>query len=404
MKQPIVFYYPSRVLGGAELLFVRVARALSERGLDVYVVDYLDGVQAQQLANTTVKLLEVRGWQRVRIPKQAILITPLSSIRRAARRCIFPADTKVLLWSLHPMNICALFRHYDDIGRVERNKHLVLKQTQPKAFQIVQCVLRLARDQGGLWPMDEPNRLALEDTLDFELPETYLPVPIEDVNLRSVRQPDTPPRLTWLGRVSHDKICALLRVIDDAEAFATAENIQLRLDVIGEGESLGQLRDRVVSLNHVQVVELGVIKGKELEHYLATVPDLVFAMGTSLLDAARVAVPSVVADPSLELIATGLPYPWLFELDRFSLGRIVTQYDPPRTGRVFADLIACVSDNVGRRDLGRECRSYFEQHHQVDTVVKNLINIMSDCRFTYSSLKKSRILLPHHLYPILLWI
>jgi hypothetical protein len=99
--RPAVFFYPSRILGGTEVLFTRLAAYLhAQHTLEVSVVDHADGVVISGLTGTRVQRLEMGE-----VPRDACLVVPVSHVRHACRSMRMQPDTRLMLWGLHPHNL-----------------------------------------------------------------------------------------------------------------------------------------------------------------------------------------------------------------------------------------------------------------------------------------------------------
>lgn len=105
MIQNIVFYYPSKIIGGAELLFIRNAIKLSiDTEYPIYYVDYSDGISVGLLQKSSVKLIEYKGCKTV-IPSKSLLVAQLNQISNYDSLLKKSDNVRFLFWSLHPLNL-----------------------------------------------------------------------------------------------------------------------------------------------------------------------------------------------------------------------------------------------------------------------------------------------------------
>jgi hypothetical protein len=160
----ITFYYPSRIVGGAEWLFVRMARALSDiQGYQISVVDFQDGFLKSKLSKSKVHFIENNPKNRAKIVENAILIVPISHIRFANKDLDLPDATRVLLWSIHPHNILYLLVNAEWLYNFNVQQIECLSRNLfPKALSRVQNAVRLAQEKFGLVVMDVENQQSIE--------------------------------------------------------------------------------------------------------------------------------------------------------------------------------------------------------------------------------------------------
>ena len=74
MKKNITFFYPSTIVGGAEYLFIRLAKHLAHLGHDVSVVDLKQGFLSRELQDTPVQLIPYEKDIPIVIPENTHLI------------------------------------------------------------------------------------------------------------------------------------------------------------------------------------------------------------------------------------------------------------------------------------------------------------------------------------------
>jgi glycosyltransferase involved in cell wall biosynthesis len=360
---PIVFFYPSRVVGGVETLFTRLARALSERGREVFVVDYPDGVQAGWLAGSAVKMVPFEPDRAAPVPDGSIVVTSLSNYYRVLREIRFADATRLVLWSLHPDNATALLPPVPGPGALR-------PFVAPQDFLLARRTLRTLAARGAMLFMDGENREGTERHLRMRFPSPAM-VPVVIPASRTVRsrtRADGPLRLGWLGRLAPDKSTMLIHLLGDLAADAARTGRRYELGVIGDGPARALVEARLPDPARVAVRLEGTVTGDALEEKIASF-DLLFAMGTSALEGARLGVPTILADTTtLPVVPAGLRYRWLFEATDFSLGFSI--HHPrglPTRPHALADVLEAVESPANRDALGKRALSYFLENHELET-------------------------------------
>ena len=330
----IVLDYPSRVTGGAEWLFVRLANALAANGRRVAVIDYPDGFLAQHV-DSAVELIALRG-DRIALG-DSVVIVPLSH-HRLLRHLETDARTRVLLWSIHPSHATSL---------LPRGQRGLARRTRPATVAALLHPVGLQQLRRHLRKLGRANALAFMDTPNLDafnalyptpgLDDRTIPVPIASPEPRAPRTPGSLLRFSWIGRLSGEKVPALLRVLADLEALRLSP--APIFEVIGAGPDADRVELAASGAAHLRVSLLGEVAADAFPDALSGT-DLVFAHGTSLLEAARLGVPAVVTDPSNVAVGGNLPYPYLDELPGFGLGRVLTDHSPPTAGQPMSRIVA----------------------------------------------------------------
>jgi glycosyltransferase involved in cell wall biosynthesis len=381
--RPIVFFYPSRILGGTEVLFTRLAAHLhAQHMLEVSVVDHADGVVISGLTGTCVQRLEMGE-----VPRDACLVVPVSHVRHACRSMRMQPDTRLMLWGLHPHNLRWLFPGHE-LWRFLTDAQLpnTLRLMYPRAYRAVRNSLNLSLKHGGLAVMDGENHRALQEAFKLDGVVPYLPIPLPEAPDFAITHGS---RLVWLGRISEDKICALERVLNDAEAYAQMRQTRIEVDVIGSGPSITRLHKAARRWPDLNLRLLGTLTGQALENHLRCAAQVVFAMGTSLLEAARLGLPAVLVDVSFEPLPEGLPFRWAFQIEDFTLGQLVSRCHPPTQGVRFPEIMHALSNATERERIARACHAHVKTHHSITNIGARAAQLFESSQLRVSMLRQT---------------
>jgi hypothetical protein len=361
LRPSITFLYPSRCIGGAQLLFARLAEEIASKKLGrVSIVDYEDGFIRSYLKNcssvTFIQYIESKTEL-----KDTTVVVPLSHLvelrymlTRSSLNCNY------LFWSIHPDNI----------------KH-ILYGTGRRCFwkkERARALLNSLSNQGHIIFMDEANQRACKKEVgDFHC-TNFMQIPISIVSPLKfrVRKIRDEVALAWLGRVAYDKINSLKKIIKDISISQC--QVKIKLHIIGSGSKEKELQD-FAAIHGVQLHCAGVLQGRELHDYLTENIDIGIAMGTSCLEIGALGIPIALIDYSIYELPDDANYDWLYETKNFTLGNDA-RWGITR-GKKLIDLIELVRKDHSN-DIGVKCFEYVHSFHSLPHVAKKLITYIGE--------------------------
>lgn len=351
----ITFLYPSRRVGGAQLLFIRLAIELSRYdNLLVNVVDFPGGYLESELKgyDRITILPYIEGY--VEISNEMVLVTPLSNLADLKHLVNGNfAKIKVLLWSIHPSNLDFVFNAN---GRKWFGDKKKLKE-----------IIKNISDAGNLIYMDEANFLAVKELLAINKQPEYLQIPIEIKDYISTVKIETDKlNIAWLGRVSYDKVYSIMKIVDEIKSLVDRDKVVFH--VIGTGEKFNEL-ESYLKESGINYVLPGTLVSDELSAYMIENIQLGVAMGTSCMEFAARKIPVFLIDYSEEKFPNEIKYNWLFETQYYTLGSHVNS--ATYRNHVFVELLNQYKNDV---TIGEQCYQYVENNHDIKKVAVKLIS------------------------------
>lgn len=365
----IVFYYPSRSVGGAQLLFVRLANLLALNPLvDVYVVDYVDGFLKSKLKGG-VSYLPIDEFKPLNGMNDACVIAPLSMILSLKGFLENSDSFNYLFWCIHPENTVDVLRGAQRLKFLGRYSDTIVKIFNIKQFFCLRRDIKAHFRKEEVYFMDLPNLQRTEGFYRIKLGvDKFLPIPVYIPEENFFLKPSIKDKFNvlWLGRLSRDKIYSLLYV---ARKLEENRSYDICLHVIGDGDYKRYLTSfKVERLQLVLHGETNVdnIYDFIIENKIA----LAFGMGTSILDIAKYSVPSLIIDPSYTDISSGYKPRWLHQTKNFNLG----SFEHNEDGQEFNSMLeAVVNDRLN--SIGRKCREYVSGNHCIKKVSGTILSL-----------------------------
>lgn len=359
----ICFYMPSRIVGGCEFLFLRIADYLAQNvNNKVYYIDYKDGFVKKTLKKTNVKFINYSDNKKIyKIEDNCIVITPITL---AFNLPIFKnQNIKFLFWNLHPENINWL------------------KNTSKMSFSQVANFLKLLSNTTGLLNQDiVPYSKA--KTYYEKCSKNYLPALLNNSNFRIKKSLIKPKELnlTWLGRLDNDKIYSLINLLDNLKNIQIDKKIKMH--IIGDGNAKEKINLDLYK-DYMDIDFTGVIIGDELNTYLQNNTDILFGMGISMVEAEKLGIPAVLTFLTFEKVNTNefvftkdLPYALVGCDYKFN-------HVPLRKKSIEEVLEALVNET---EILSIASRKNFEENFLIDNKIECLINYCNNCIFTQEQL------------------
>lgn len=364
----IYFYYKNNIVGGAEFLFIRTANFLSQsRNIKVGYIFKTMEKSCLELLNNNVEKIIVPDSNCIVLPENSTIITNPTLLYRMPQ--IKSKNTFLLFWILHP----------DDFYRIcfWLANPIVRRDTINRAKTMI--------DLNALIAMDEATRIAFKNFSSYDLDDKHIiPVMLEDYPSPPLKQKlinEQCLNIGWIGRLSDDKIYALINLMDNLEKINIHKKVKLH--IIGKGDSEHLLK----KYDNFEVIMLGTIKNQDLSSYIENNLDLVFAMGTSMLEAEKCAIPAVMVFYILKESAENR-FLWTFKLKNYTLGyspefKLVPENEIMTLEQIINDFLA----NIPQRS--KQAREHFESF-LMEKHINKLLDCVNQTSYSPSTLKKEK--------------
>ena len=286
MKYKIVFYFPWQEISGGPNYLSTLANALAnDNNYEVYYIDYPEGL-TNNLLSKSINRINYEEPFSFPIQDEVTLITPIYC---ASHIPLLHPNSKVLFVNWHNYCIQALL----NVWRLDEKN--------------LQQFLWMIYKKNAVFFLDRAHWMAQNEWIkpkgSYCFLEQYVPGQISVRNNHIKREKTTSEgiNLAVLGRLSNDKIYAVLNLLQEIEKLP--QELQKNIYVIGDGPGRSLLENYRIKSN-LQLYLIGTITGKELETFLIEQIDVLFGMGLSILEGGAVGLPSVIIPHGIKPFST----------------------------------------------------------------------------------------------------
>ncbi|MBR6721937.1 glycosyltransferase [bacterium] len=357
----IIFFLPSKILGGYETCFFRWAKFLSEKLCqNVYFIDYKDGICTNELAKSKVKLIKYKDGKILNLPAHSVTILPITWAYQF--KLSFLKNTKFLFWVAHPKALTWL---------ACRSK---------KSIKFLEKFIKNADKYKAIKCMDLSCKNSIRNV---DLSERYLPVFVPSTNLKASRNLINGQEINigWLGRLDKDKINSLLNILENYNNYETSK--KKIIHIIGSGTE-----ENLVKPEHYENIEiklLGRVMNKELDNYMINNVDILFGMGASLLEAAKLNIPATLVKIS-DIQFDDNKYILLSNLNSYILGYIQDDDVATCKKNTIDEILDDIYINCKKEELGDFCYKYYQKYHSLEYSVFCLMQSLTETKYSWGRL------------------
>lgn len=369
-----IFSHPSKAAGGVQSLIINLTSELVARGFEVIVVDRTNGFIRENL--------ELKG-----IPFNFCSIDSVKDLHTIVK----PSDiyvsfgnfetdfhiikdllVKIYYWQVHPDFLSLVFR--------------IRKSTIPTRFQIKNPLTQFLRNRlykqlishNAMCIMSESHLKFARSSERDSLINNILQIPVDNIptHLTQARKPDGNLNIVYIGRPQDWKILPFLVVLRDLNSLNKSLKTKIKLFVVTtEKEMFQQFIEKHKIDNCLDIEYVLGLSVDSLELFLTGNADLVFSMGTSLLESSKFGIPSVFADA---IFMNDLPktykYRWLFETNGFNLGNPIYNEHDILNGNSIHALIISILESEYLDSIRSSCYNYVRDNHSIASITNEFIN------------------------------
>lgn len=392
----IIFCFPYKGVGGVSVLFLRLSNLLQKlTGKNVYLLDYADGYMALHNQNNQVSLLKYSDDIKTEIPEDSLVILQSMTPWSIFPQISFRADTKLFFWNCHPFNLVPLMpgirnwiAQYPKLIWFSHKTILLPYNLILKKFYSILITTK------SIAFMDIDNLEMTEFVLSQKLyNSSFLPIPVDvpKQNLWVTNSPNLKDKALncgWIGRVADFKHTILKRTIIELKKFAESNKKQIHFTLVGSGEYIHELDSELSSTEYFKYTLVNEVPPQNLDSFILSKFDILFSMGTSALESAKLGVPTVLLDFSYGPVSEFYSYKFIYDTKGFSLGKVITSELCSRKNSI--DSILAETLNQPEK-VSEKCYNYTLQNHDIQNIGAELLNKVSQSELTYGTLLNNGI-------------
>jgi len=390
--QKLIFCFPyNKGAGGVNMMFMRLASHLHKLGHSVALVDYVDGDMAKN-KDEHIELIPYYDEKEVVIPENSIVIfqsmTPWS---------IYPSlkmsdDTKLFFITTLPANfypvLPGFLRNLMYEGKTVAKFiwHTILSSEYRKSKHFLKLIEQ--KDSHAILDTDIVCNLQKSLNVKMENPN-ILPLFSQDVESNLYLKEDKKTdiiELGWVGRLADFKINILNHTIKNAFEYANKMKKKINFVVVGDGEHENELIN--LESEYFTMTKISHIKPSELNEFMLGL-DMLFAMGTTALDGAKMGLPTVRLDYSYSEIPLEYKYKFFHEVQGYSMGEKIESKCFTNGLHDFSDLMSVFDQD--KKQLSEMGYDFYKSHHSIDSSAKLLISYIQKSTMKWSDLTHNNL-------------
>lgn len=335
-----------------------------------------------------MNLIHYTKAQKIDIDYDTLLISSALFFYKLFDAINFSDKAKILFCSLCPTDIIATaFPLALRLGKCKKAcVKKVLKSIFTRQYNSMKKLLKLIDKNNGLIFQDGINFETNNYCFELNLKEKkFLPIPVNPSEIIANTEliNENALNIGWLGRLVDFKIYSLLKIMEDADEYSLKQNITVNMHIIGSGDKQDIAKNYPIKSKKLNLIFLNILVEEDLNKYLAENVDILFAMGTSCIEGAKLKLPSVLVDAGLSYFPDDYKYKWLYETLDYSLGEYVEDLQS-QNNHSFKDLI-----NQKKLEEGIRCYDYYMLNHTIENSAKLIIDYANRCTLDINMLKKA---------------
>lgn len=330
-------------MSGGPIFLTQLAKKMADRGeYEVFYIDFKCGPAVKLLEGTNVRIIEFHDEVRFHFFMNEP-ITIVLPIYWGARVPIMHPESKILFFNWH--NLCVP----------------VLKANLRATYEYLKPFLRVISNNNAEFFCDKAHWKAQEEFgVPFE--ERYVPIVIpnrerkSDGKLISAEQRN----IAILGRLVEDKVYSVIDLLRNISKLE--DSILTKVYIIGDGEFKEKITEQTFRDN-IKLIFCGTMTISDIDMLLCEKADILFAMGTSVLEGAAVGIPSVIIPNDVKAFQCDR-YTYLYESIGYLLGWGPDQIDALNVcTHSMKEILDDVYCRKKKKQIGDACRRYLMDNH-----------------------------------------
>ena len=393
IKDPIIFFFPYYKVSGVPVLFLRFAKALSDMGRNIFIVDFEDGYMHKKLKdNKNINFIIYQKKSTVSFPRNSTIIFQSILPETLPKNLLFDSSHKIIFWTLYQANFIQTIIPIDRIKNFQYSKPSFFKFFSKTFFK--SHTNRL---------IDMINKMHSKDALFFMSQDTFdftyrfldlnfsnpklMPVCINPINKHVGFHREAIKNkinILWVGRLDDFKIHILNYFINSLNQSKYLKSHKLHFTIIGDGAHL--FKEPINQNRNLTIEHLKKVDHDQLKNFIKN-SDMFAGMGTSALEAARYGIPTICLDFYYKKIEFHYPLQWIYKKNKFDLGSLIQPevFKKNTNNQLDSRLFEIIED---RKAISEKTINYFYKNHSLNNFISTFENAVNNSSFYYTDFDK----------------
>ena len=407
MENSICFYFPYHEDSGVPVLFYRMANAVAQKRLDISisVIDFENGAMARNLLPlSNIHLIAFQKNKKVSPPKGSVLVMQTFVPYYWPNELDLDSDQKIFFWNLHPQNLIPSLLPIPFLRELPMNNFWVYQfcsKFYKNLFSNLRAYVQLLQVKEALCFMDKSNLDFSEKYLftNIEI-QQFLPVPTVsssvELNFNEKRSLKATINVGWVGRLCDFKSYVLVYTINKLSDISHRfDNKKFVYHIVGDGPFLDYIKNNIKLSENVSVVFHGSMPHNKLDNFINENFDIMTAMGTSALEGAKLAKPTILLDFTFKKIEKDYLFREIHNTVGFDLAHNITSKDYKIGNDTLFEIVNEIILDYPLHAL--KAFEYYQNNHSIEKVQEVFINKALNTKLAFSMidpsiLKKSKLL------------
>lgn len=390
----ITFYFPYMEDSGVPVLFYRMANSLAKENSDlrISVIDYENGVMARNLLKLpNLVHIKFEPGKEVTLPTQSILVMQSFVPYYWPKELVLKSYQRLFFWNLHPQNLVPSLLPVPYLRDIPFNNFGVYKfmsNFYPELMTRLREFIKVLIKHKALYFMDSSNLNYTSKYLFHEIEAAdFIPVPAEfNINHIDVEDPILEGDILnvgWVGRLCDFKSYILVYTINKLAEIATQiTGKKIVFHIVGDGPFMQYIKDNITPVEHIAVIFHGSIAHDKLDEFICKNIDVLTAMGTSALEGAKLAKPTILLDFTFNKVKKDYVFRMLHETKKYDLAHLITEEDFNQGNNSLLDIMKGIISDYGL--YAKKAKLYFAENHDIKIVQNIFLDKVQHSTLEYS--------------------
>ncbi len=370
-KEKIVFYFPWKELSGGPYYLTKLADDLANnQEYEVYYTDYKNGLAEKLIKNPNVKQIEYNDESEFKLPieEPVTIITPIYWAHRIPKMNL---NSKILFLNWH---YCCM---------------PVFKNDSKWSKKLINNLLKLVKKTNSCFFLDYSHLIG-QNTNKITFKETFVPITLRGKNVIANKDIINPEEINIgvLGRLDGDKVYSVLNLLDNFANINSSKPVNVH--IIGDGVHRKFFEEECKKSNYsncnINIIMHGIMVNDELNNFMANNIDVLFAMGTSVIEGAAIKLPSVIVPSNCQKFYDN-KYVYFHNSIKYCLGWFNTQIPELGISTIkLEDVLDDIYNKNLKSDLGNKAFEYYSLNHKSN--IEKFIIALKDSTLKYKDILK----------------